>query len=387
METTPATTAETQQPESKTFTAPVSAGKPEIAKFPLTAVVPEAQTQAPGATIEEGKNNADAATPEIPAAEINDDQVKEYLEKKYGIPLDENGIEGLKEKLKPADPALTEDQKKAAEAAFEKRMLDHFIENGGTPEDFVALKQVASADLKLLSESEIRRELKENGFSEEDILAVLKERYYQINPEEITRDEENESEEQFQARKALLEKKIAFGSKKFESKSSYIKKQAENALADLRAAITNQDLQKVEEAQISSKVEEIVSKIPRKLTFELGEINQEKIDPISYDVADAVVAEVTEMLKDPVKRKQFLQNEDGSLNLENIAGVLLRNKYLESALKATYVEARNREVEKVEKIFPGRAPKEVGLGGADTGNKNGRAGHLVSKGKPERVVR
>lgn len=108
--------------------------------------------------------------------ELTDDQFKELL-KGRGIELDDKGIDGLKEKLKPATAAIApeeiEKQKAAAETAFEKRMLDYFIANGGTPENFVALKQVAAADLKALSESEAAREMRGAGFTEDQIKAIM----------------------------------------------------------------------------------------------------------------------------------------------------------------------------------------------------------------------
>lgn len=319
--------------------------------------------------------------------EISDDQLKALLKTK-GIEVDDKGFDGLKEKLtKPAEAAKSpediEREKKEASDAFDKRMLDFFLQNGGKVEDFVALKKIASADLKELSQSEIVRELKENGFDDAEINAVLKERYYQINPEELVRDEDNETEEEFEARKKQIEKKIAYGSKKLESKASPIKKQAEDALSQLREAIKNQDLQQTEEANLSSKVDEVAKTLPRKMTFELGKVNDQEIPPVDYDVTEDDIAEVVSTLKDPGKRNNILYNTDNSLNINSVAGLLLKNKILESALKATYLEGGNRQVAAFEKRFPGRTAKDIGVGGA--AGANGRKGHIVSAGQPERV--
>lgn len=382
----------------------VSAGKPSIATFTKPA---EQNDNGGAAAADAGAGAAgDGKKPELTDAEkaaaieaeknklpdLSDDQTNKLISKALGIENFDGNIDAIKEKLKPAaaaqSPEDIEKEKKANEAAFDKRMLDHFIANGGSAENFVALKQVAAADLKALSESEIRRELKDNGFSDDDITTVLKERYYQINPEELTQGE-NETADEFEKRKALTEKKIAFGSKKLESKSSFIKKQAVDALGVLREAINFQDLQKAEEAKLSSKADELAKKLPRKLTFELGFLddkNTKKIDPIEYDVSENDIAEVVDTLKDPEKRNKFLFNEDNSLNLDNVGAVMLRNKYLESALKASYLEGGNRQVSEFEKIFPGRIAKDIGVGGA-SGGGGGRKGVIASAGKPQVVVR
>lgn len=348
------------------------------------------------AELTEEQKTAAAEAEKNKLPELSDEQLKELLKGK-GIELDDKGFEGLKEKLNPAAAAAApedvEAEKVKAEGAFEKRMLDFYIANGGTAEQFVAFKQVAATDLKALSESQIRSELKEANFTDEEITAVMVERYYQINPEELVRDEDKETEEEFLKRKSQIEKKIAFGSKKLETKGSYTKKQAEGALNTLREAVKLEDLQKEEESKHSKRVEEFFTKLPRKIKFELGKAGENGPDlpPIEYEINDADIASVHDVLKDPVKRKQFLYNEDNSLNLDNVASVMLRNKYLESALKDAYLKGDDlgskREVEKFEKVFPGRTAKDIGVGGATGGNQNARKGHIVSRGAPEPVRR
>lgn len=327
--------------------------------------------------------------------EVTDEQLKELLKGK-GIELDDKGFDGLKEKMKPVPAAAAEptaEEKLAAEAAFEKRMADFYVSQGGTLESFVAFKQVAAMDLKSLSESEIRRELKEANFTDDEIKAVMVERYYQINPAELVRDEEKETEEEFTKRKADTEKKIAYGSKKMETKGSYTKKTAESALSTLREAVKLQDLQAEEEVKHSTGVKEFFTKLPRKVTFQLGKTEDglEELPPVEYEIKDEHIADVQSVLMDPAKRKQFLYNEDNSLNLSNVASVMLKNKYLEDALKATYIDAEKRgskkQVEIFEKTFPGRTAKDIGVGGATGSNGQGRKGHIVSRGAAEPVRR
>lgn len=324
--------------------------------------------------------------------ELTEDQRKAYLAKELGIENFDGNVDALKEKLKPAtptaDPEIVAKEKATADAAFEKRMVDYFLENGGTVEQFAHLKAIAGSDLKELSASEIRREMKEAKFDDDEIAVVLKERYYQINPEELVRDEDKETEEEFEKRKALTEKKIAFGSKKMESKSSHIKKAAESALSTLREVINSQDAQKVEDAKNSQRVEEFFTKSPRKLTFELGKAGDgHDITPIDVPVPEEIITEVMDTFKDPDKRNKFLYNEDNSLNIDNVGQLAIRNKVLEAALKEAYSKGGSHQVDVFEKRFPGRTAKDIGVGGANGGEQGKRKGVIVSRGAPEPVVR
>lgn len=365
----------------------VSAGAPVLAKVNLPAQQ--------GADPASNPAQPAAADPkaEVKLPDVNDDQLRELLKGK-GIELDDTGFDGLKNKLTAAPAATTTEptaeEKAAAEAAFEKRMLDHAIANGISAESFVAFKQLASADLKELSVTTITKELKEAGFSDEDIKTVLVERYYQINPDELERDEDNETEEEFAARKKKVEQKAAYGAKKLEAKGASIKKKADEALHTLREAIKSDDLQKEDEVKHSKRVEDFFTKLPRKVTVELGKAaDGQDIAPVEYVVSDEDIAEVQSVLQDSVKRKQFLYNEDNSLNLDNVASVMLRNKYLEKLAKDVYLKAEKagatREVEKFEKLFPGRTAKDIGVGGAPAGGGQGRKGVIASAGKPEKV--
>ena|SRR5688572_2521790 len=371
----------------------VSAGRPERGIPSFVPQAPAAENVT--AAVDNGQAAAAATAPENgqPSAEVElptvtDEQLQQLLEKK-GIKGFEN-FDKLKEtvdkSIAPAQAEPTAEEKEAKEKAFEKRMADYFVENGGTIDDFVHLKTIASADLKLLSESEIRREMKENNFTDDEIKMVLTERYYQINPEEIVQGED-ESEEDFAKRKALIEKKIAYGSKKFENRSSYMKTQAENALKNLREAIKAEDLLKQQEIEFSSKVEEHSKTLPRKITFEMGEVNSQKIDPVSFDVPEAVVAEVAGILKDEAKRKQFLFNPDNSLNLTNLMDAMIGKKILDDAVKAALLEGGSRQVTEFEKRFPNNA-HDLGVGGQNkSAGQQGRKGVYVESGKPQVVAR
>lgn len=369
----------------------VSAGRPELGVLPTFQPKTETAEAAPNAAENGAAEKINSETPtngqaaaEIVLPEVTDEQLQKILENK-GIKGFENfdTLKSLTEKAaQPAKAEPTKEEKEKNEKAFEKRMLDYFVEKGGTPEDFVALKTIAAADLKLLSDSEIRRELKAGGFDEDQIKLIVAERYYQLNPDELEQGVD-ETEEDFEKRKEFKKKLNSYYTPKLENRNSYMKVQAENALKGLREAIAAEDMLKQQEIEFSSKVEEHSKTLPRKITFEMGELNGAKLEPVSYDVSDADVTEVVSLLKDTAKRNQFLFNPDNSLNLTNLMDSMLGKKVLESAVKAALLEGGNRQVAIFEKTFPG-TPHDLGVGGQkSSGTNTGRKGVLVSAGKPE----
>jgi hypothetical protein len=381
--------------ESTTTTAPVpgkitGAGAPVAGKFSESAIPNE------GAGASQGNNAGAAAAPgnnegnqgggaavghgepaKLP--ELTDEQLKEVLAGK-GIVF-EGDFEAMKSKLTaPAQsPQLTDEEKKAQEAAFEKRMLDFHISQGGTAEQFVALKQVAAMDLRELSVAQIKKTMKENGFNDDQVDVLLKERFYQLNPDELEK-QEDEDDETFFRRKELLKKKVAYGSKELDNHGLPIKQNATQVLEDLRKAIEAEDAKNKREAEFSSKVEEFSRKYSRKKTIELGELNTKKLDPVQFEFSEADVTEVTDILKDPAKRKQYFFNQDNTLNIELVFENLLLKKSLNSLVKAGYIEGGNRQVEELKKVFPG-SPYALGVGGAPQ-NNTGTPGKIVKAGTP-----
>lgn len=320
-----------------------------------------------------------SAEPKLP--EVSDEQLRQLLEGK-GIKF-EGDFEGLKSKLTtPAAPVeLTAEQKAEAEKVLDQRMLNKWIKDGGTAEEYVTMKQILAADKQQLAMAARLKELTDKGFSAEQAAEILKERYYQLNPEELVKAED-EDDDTFKKKKELITKKANYGKEKFESRSSQIRKDAEDRLNAIREAITNEDAAIAAEAKFSSTVEEFSKTVPRKLTFELPEVEGKKLAPVVYDVKDSDVAAVTDMLKDPAKRKQILFNEDGKLDLSKAFGLLLKNQVYESSIVASYNEGGNRQVEEIKKVFPG-SPFDLGVGGNSV--RKAEPGKITKAGKPQVV--
>jgi hypothetical protein len=312
--------------------------------------------------------------PQNPPQEISDEAIKAYFEKQ-GIAFD-GDINALKEKLKPAAaPAAepTAEEKAAQEIAIEQRVIANYIANGGTVEQYAALKSIVAADTLEFAMSEARRELRDAGFPEDHIDAIIAERYYQVSDEEIEQLEDESD-------KAFVKRKKEYGSKKLEARSVNTKKQAEDVLKTLRQVVENENLLKQREEQFSSKIDEHLAKLPRKITFQLGEAEGQVIPPIEFDVNESSVTEIANILKNPEERQKFFYNQDNSLNLENITNVMLRNKALEEAVKVSYHTGGTRQAEIFKKVFP-HSPKDLGVGGAQAGNP--QKGKFVGVGQPE----
>jgi hypothetical protein len=314
-------------------------------------------------------------TTKIEKPQIDESILKDYLESQ-GIKYE--GLDKLKEKVNYTPAVeLTEEEKTKAQLAREKRAVDLFVKNGGKIEDYVAIKKIAEADLKELSIANTKDELKKAGFSDDKIAQILKDRYYQFEDDEIEQ-EEDESDKDFKKRAK------EYFSKKLENRSAFTKSQAKSVLENLNKAIESEDSQAKQEVEISAKIDDYFKAQPRKVNFEIGEVNGQKIAPVEYEVSETDLSKVQKFLKTPAEVNKFFYNQDGSLNLPNISNLLIKNAYLESALKAAYHEGGSRQVAEFKKVFPSSAA-ELGIGGAPkdlTAKKQ-----VASFGKPQKVSR
>lgn len=335
-----------------------------------------AQQQANADTGVQAQNNQQS----VDTPSTLEDQMKGWFEKQ-GIQW--TGLDDIKSKLaktKDADqPPLTDEQKQAAERDRENRRLQIYLKGGGTIEQYAAIKSVASQDLKELSRQETLRELKAAGFDDNEADLILKERYYLLSQEDI--DSISDEKE-----KEIAKKKAAYFSEKFGKKAAHLQGDAKKILQGLEDALKSEEALKQREKETSSKVEDYLSKVERKLTLQLGKIDEREESPIEYSLSDSEIEAVTETLKDPEKRNKFLYTDDGALNIPAISEVLIKATAFNNLAKAALMEGRTREVAEVRKVFPYSSPHAVGVGGSNASGDTKTAGKIVGMGKPE-VVR
>lgn len=378
----------------------VSAGKPEKVNFNIPLASQAAENTDTGTGGGKSQEEIDkeiaaakliegaAETPEakaiIEAKELKDNN---KLAAEPPKPLTDEEIKAEYEKRFPTTPEKTAEEKLADEKLFKKRMLDLFVENGGTAEVFVSAEQIAAADLTEFTKSELTKELKKAGFSDFEIIEFQNERLTQLSDEELQQFPD-ETKKEFEKRKREYDKK------QIEGRFANTKAQAVEFFNTLKSALTEQDLQvtkksdaeklqATKESEFSSNVEEHFNKVERKMTLQLGKVDDTDIAPVEFEVPESIISEAKDVLKDAAKRKQLLYNDDGSLNLGNIAELILKGKMFDSAAKTSYLEGGSREVAKFEKIFPIRNTQAIGVGGGNGANK-GVKGKIVSAGKPQR---
>jgi hypothetical protein len=321
------------------------------------------------------------ATAETTTTNISEEQRKAFLKEMFG---DENfDVEAAKEKLKPTQAEPTEEEKKKVQSEKELRLLKLFVEQGGTPEQYNEIKNIANGDKVELSKKKALTELMSNGFSEAEANEMMKQEFYQIELDNIEQDFENETDEEFEARKKALQKKIEYGAKKLERYSSYEQKQAAEILKGLSEAIESKDLEAKEEAAISSNVDELLSKLPRKQTIELGKYNDVQLAPVEHEVSEDSIKQVQDILKDPAKRNNFFNNQDGTLNLPKLTEVLLNHIERNRAIKNALLEGQTRMTAEFRKTFPATTAYELGVGGSP--HKNTGKGVATKIGEPKRV--
>lgn len=363
-----------------------SAGKPVIANMEqvlsnksVEPAVIEGEAKAPetpaNTSVEENKGaeGTEQVSTEQPKEvnQISDDEIKRLYEERFKT---DSGKES-------ENREETDDEKAKIETEFEKKMLNLYVDGGGKIDDFLTIKQVAQMDLTALSKNELTNELKQAGFSDDEIQEIQVESYYQMNPDEIEQGFE-ESDEDFEKRKEKIRKKVAYGTEKLSKRSAAQQQQAKSILDTLRKAVEQQDLQAVSEREYAAKVEKLSKELPRKLTLQLGKVDDKEIAPIEFDVSEDDIASVLDTIKDQAKIETIFYQEDGRLNIEKVSEILLRNTILEKAAREALFEGQTRQVKIFEETFPARTAHEIGVGGTSSPSNNGQKGKLAGFGKP-----
>lgn len=328
---------------------------------------------------EEGKNK-------VP--ELSEVQLKALFKETFGEDFD-GDIDSLKAKLKKPAAELTQEEKDKEEAEWDKLQLQVYLDAGGTIENYAALKAVAAMDLTDLSKAELSKRMKKAGFDEDEIEDALKIQFFQHQTIDQLIQDTNETDAAFEARKERVKKLNAYGSAEMQEVGKIIKGQADATLRNLRQSVVDFKAEQVElakqESQILSTVDEVISKVPKKITFELGKINNIEIAPVEHEVKPEDIAEVTALLKDPATRNKFT-NSDGTPNIQAIADLEIENRNLKRLVKVGYVQGDTRAVEFFRQKFPFASASDLGLGSANRSSIDGGGkGVVASSGPVQRV--
>lgn len=308
-----------------------------------------------------------------PAADPTDEQLKAYFEKN-GIAFE--GLDKLKEKLtapaSPANTAPTPEEIEKARIEKERRLEDEHISRKGTSDHFKSLKNIIAADKKALGMQKEIEDLVAAGIPQEEATQLANERYFQLTDEQIEAIEDKDLKE-----KATKQREI--GLKKLENKGTYLQTTAQSYLNILEKSIADRDAKKSKLEQHASTVEAAIKTYQRKETLDLGQIDDQKIDPIDFEYSDAALASAKEILIDGAKFDENLFTNDGGVKLEFILPHLVKSFSMNEAVKKGFLTGQTRAIEKMKSTFSATPPI---LGGNGKQN-NGTPGKLASVGKPE----
>lgn len=308
------------------------------------------------------------------AGELTEDQLKAYFEKR-GIPFE--SMDSLKAKMTAVPPAkeLTPEEKEKVAQEKKQKIVNEHLSRKGTVEQFAAFEKIAAAENKkeLGLEKEISDLVKE-GFSKEKAQELAKERYFQFTDEEIEAIEKPEE-------KAEAIKLREAGLKKLERKGAYLQNTAKDYLDILAKDLDEKDADAKKLEQHTSKVEDAIKKYERKTKLEIGQADDQKIDPIDFEYSDTALTSAKALLSNRSEFEKQLLTKDGHVNLDFILPHLVKSFSMDEAVKKSYLVAQDRTVEQFKSKFGTNLPI---FGGPK--KTNGTPGKITARGEPKVFV-
>lgn len=312
---------------------------------------------------------------------VDENAMKEYF-KANGIEWD-GDMEGLKNKMKPAQAQPTEEEIKQQAAAHDKRLVDLFVKKGGTVDNFVAIKQLMTADPTEMSKTVLHKQLLDEGLDEESAIAVSKQMHLEQDLDNLEQGA-TETDEVFNARKEKLQKQIGVGAKVLANLGLPVIQNAKRTYEGLENELKQMDSDNASEAELSNKIDAHFKTLPREFSVEIGKINDKDVEPVKVKLSEEDVTAVAEILKDKTKWDALVYDDKGQFNFTKIAEILLRNKALESAAGSSYKAGQTKQVEEFAKRFPARSANSVAPGSAHSA-PNGTSTKVAKAGVATRV--
>jgi hypothetical protein len=311
---------------------------------------------------------------------------KKALFKELGFEYNsDDDLAKVKERLNPKAPVeLTAEQKATKELELDKRMMDVFTGKGYTVDQYVALKNVANANVADMSKAESIEEFMKLGLTKENAEKHWKEANYQIEIDALEQYDE-ETDEDFAKRKEDLQKKKEAFSKKLNENLSPKQKEAREIYNTLKSVIAEQDLQAQQERDYAAKASNHIQSMPRKLNVELGKLNDIDLAPVQIDIDEAIITEAKELFTSADKRKQTFLNEDGTLNYSTLSEMYVKAKQFDKGIKTALLEGQTRQVKEFQKVFPAHSASSIGVG--STPNRNTTTGNkIVGRSAPKVAI-
>ena len=264
-----------------------------------------------------------------PPAETEEQITRRYLASK-GIDMD---VDELVSKV--TSPELTPDQKKKQDEKRQQRLLDEFIKGGGTMDEFFGIQNLTKIPDVDLVKADFFNQAKE------------------LNPDL----EDDDLEELFTKQYFIGQKAGEYTAAEVKIGEAAIKKNAEAIRARKMEPISKieTELKRAEEGieshkQWQKRVDQFAATLPRKLSFEIGKMGDKQTDlgTFEYELSDEEHKDFVNDLKDPAYLINAMKDETGKqIDLKKLSNLILRNRILEKALKASSYAAFSKGVETV----------------------------------------
>lgn len=303
--------------------------------------------------------------------EITDEELKKLYEQKFG----KQEVSEEKEELKAKE-----------EKEIEKKVVDLWISQNANLDDLVGLKKVANMDELEVAKAVITEDLKAKGLSDNEVKEVIEERFYLVDVDSLEQGE-FETDEEFEERKEKIRKKAQLGEADLKKIGEEHKNRAKSILDNLRKTVEQLDALANTDNEYTAKVEKLSEVLPRKMTLQLGKLENEELSPIEIDVPNEAIESIVSQLKDRANFEKQYFNEDGTPKVEPFAELLVKNAILEKTAREAYMAGRTEQVKKLEEVFPTNSPQELGVGNVVRPvrmNKYGKPA-LKERGKVEPV--
>lgn len=141
----------------------------------------------------------------------------------------------------------------------------------------------------------------------------------------------------------------AYGQELLAAEAKRLRDQDGVVVESARRHLHNNKLKEYNNKLHAAKVDDFIKTAPSKVTFEFGKTGSKELGSYEFDVAPEIVAEVTQIMKNPEKLLDLFKGEAGqSLDLQKMYKVLIDLKTADAARKSIASHYHTQGVEEVE---------------------------------------
>lgn len=302
---------------------------------------PIAQTQSPAAPQEQNavpasgaQNAAQAAAPPEEVADTPEQIAMRYL-KEQGISV--SNISELQSAMNRTEGGEeSEEQKKRREQQKEQKLLNTFLEKGGTMDDFYRLRKL--------------KEVKDEDFMREKFHAQMREFNPDLDADEI--DDVFNRQYFIGADGEYNEHEQKYGRKRLTEEAQFLRTQESEPLS-----VVEHQMQLDEAASQSHKeweklVDTWSAQMPRKIDIPIGKMGDNDLGNFSYTLSEDEQRDMLQDLKNPNHLLEVVgEQKDGKFtkktDLNKLHDLLLWKRFAQKMIKAAASENYSKGIETV----------------------------------------